>query len=468
MGLERRLVEHPMMRGSLPWVFARRIAPPLRVTPQLAGGACATTISILAASVLVTQLATNAIACPPDTVFSAYNGNGICAIRGQGAKALVQCRSRNGACPPGNSREHSNNDPTRDYCCPYPKDKPVVGGAGARSNVDRCPSGEFLVGFNYRAGAWMDQISVICAPLLPSKQIGNTHSLPARGGRGGEARTPLTCARPDELIYSIKSDQTTGDHAGATHVIEFTCFTTTPVQGRNDYSLSFGGVVDHQANYAAGAFQSCERSDAAVGLHINHGEFVNGIGLLCGPLPPAAACAAGQVWRERFEGDGVCVTPDERFRLADGTCRAGYVWIGVPPVPNRCVTPAQRASAQKAAAKDESDAARAKLLGGVADFAGTWDTRTGQGGHFLLTLTVDGDTVTGTFTDLNGNPKYDGTLTGSWKNDHISHTWTQPQTGVSGKGTFKVYTDGKLDGGITYKPEGSVQGVYIWWRGERK
>ena len=106
--------------------------------------------------------------------------------------------------------------------------------------------------------------------------------------------------------------------------------------------------------------------------------------------------------------------------------------------------------------------------GGVADFAGTWDTQTFQGGHFLLTLTVDGENVTGTFSDINGNPQYAGTLSGSWKNDHISYTWTQPQTGVSGTGTFKVYTNGRLDGGITYKPAGAVQPQYVWWRGTRK
>jgi hypothetical protein len=65
--------------------------------------------------------------------------------------------------------------------------------------------------------------------------------------------------------------------------------------------------------------------------------------------PPAAAtsCPSGLVWRERFEGDGVCVPPSERFRLENGTCRSGYVWRDSFPGDNVCMTPAQRATAKR-------------------------------------------------------------------------------------------------------------------------
>jgi len=57
-------------------------------------------------------------ACPPGSRFSAGNGNGICVVIGQGLRAAATCSVARGACPAGTSREHSNNDPTRDYCCP--------------------------------------------------------------------------------------------------------------------------------------------------------------------------------------------------------------------------------------------------------------------------------------------------------------------------------------------------------------
>ena len=59
-----------------------------------------------------------AMACPPGTRFSAGNGNGMCVILGMGLRSAAACTVAKGACPARTSREHSNNDPTRDYCCP--------------------------------------------------------------------------------------------------------------------------------------------------------------------------------------------------------------------------------------------------------------------------------------------------------------------------------------------------------------
>jgi len=61
-----------------------------------------------------------ATACPRGTVFSAKadGTNGICAVIGEGATPYVQCYVTHGECPAGTSREHSSNDPSRDYCCP--------------------------------------------------------------------------------------------------------------------------------------------------------------------------------------------------------------------------------------------------------------------------------------------------------------------------------------------------------------
>jgi len=57
-------------------------------------------------------------------------------------------------------------------------------------------------------------------------------------------------------------------------------------------------------------------------------------------------CPSGLVWRDRFKGDALCVTPDERYRLEDGTCRSGYVWRDTFPGDLVCVTPAERAAAK--------------------------------------------------------------------------------------------------------------------------
>jgi hypothetical protein len=62
--------------------------------------------------------ATSAHACPQGTVFSAYNGNGICAYAGQGATNAVQCTPMVNSCPPGTTHEHKTRGDTGDYCCP--------------------------------------------------------------------------------------------------------------------------------------------------------------------------------------------------------------------------------------------------------------------------------------------------------------------------------------------------------------
>ena len=61
--------------------------------------------------------ASSADACPQGTVFSAYNGNGICAYAGQGATVAVQCTPMVNSCPPNTTREHKTRGDTGYYCC---------------------------------------------------------------------------------------------------------------------------------------------------------------------------------------------------------------------------------------------------------------------------------------------------------------------------------------------------------------
>jgi hypothetical protein len=61
---------------------------------------------------------TSAHACPAGTVFSAYNGNAMCAYVGQGATAAVHCTKMVNSCPPGTTHEHKTRGDTGDYCCP--------------------------------------------------------------------------------------------------------------------------------------------------------------------------------------------------------------------------------------------------------------------------------------------------------------------------------------------------------------
>lgn len=76
--------------------------------------------------------------------------------------------------------------------------------------------------------------------------------------------------------------------------------------------------------------------------------------------PPAQHCVPGQVWRDAFDGDGICVPPQRRDEVhrenalaarrvqAGGgaygpdTCVQGYVWRATRPSDHVCVTPGSR------------------------------------------------------------------------------------------------------------------------------
>ncbi len=88
-------------------------------------------------------------------------------------------------------------------------------------------------------------------------------------------------------------------------------------------------------------------------------------------------CVNGYVWREAFDGDHVCVTPDTRTQAAldnsqaaarrqpgggawgPNTCRQGYVWREASPSDLVCVTPDIRTQA----AVDNRQAASRRVLG---------------------------------------------------------------------------------------------------------
>jgi len=73
-----------------------------------------------------------------------------------------------------------------------------------------------------------------------------------------------------------------------------------------------------------------------------------------------AGCKSGFVWRDARDGDGVCVTPEERHEAklqnanatnnrtpaGGNSCRDGYVWREAWVGDTVCVTPHERATAK--------------------------------------------------------------------------------------------------------------------------
>jgi hypothetical protein len=207
---------------------------------------------------------------------------------------------------------------------------------------DECPAGQYLVGLVGNAGLWLDQITVVCASLNPDMKWSSARTLPSRGGSGGHF-TPAYC-KDYEIVTAITIERTKNYQIA---YVNLTCSAVTALTKTTQ--VIFGGT----GNYAGSTNQNCVAGEAATGLTISYGSYVTGVGLICGAYKglPAAICAAGMVWRESFEGDAACVTPDARFRKPDGTCRSGYVWRNLVNGDNVCVTPNDQKKAWVAAGK---------------------------------------------------------------------------------------------------------------------
>ncbi|MFJ6761100.1 hypothetical protein ACIQNK_39615 [Streptomyces sp. NPDC091273] len=74
-----------------------------------------------------------------------------------------------------------------------------------------------------------------------------------------------------------------------------------------------------------------------------------------------SSCEQGYVWRDKYDGDSICVTPQERQWYRDSnphrqpgggaygpsTCSPGYVWRDSYDGDTQCVTPEERQAAQR-------------------------------------------------------------------------------------------------------------------------
>jgi hypothetical protein len=153
---------------------------------------------------------------------------------------------------------------------------PVYGAKGDAGAIDECPAGQYFVGVAGNVGAWIDQITVYCAPRRPDGSIGGAKSIASRGGSGGGYK-PAMCDK-NEVIIRINVSRT-GDYQ--TRGIDFTC---KNVLTNATHVVYFGGnsrTDGDPRNMACGA------TEAATGMEIRWGKYVNGLGLICNDMPSA-------------------------------------------------------------------------------------------------------------------------------------------------------------------------------------
>ncbi len=254
---------------------------------------------------------------------------------------------------------------------------PAVGDRGDASFNDRCPAHQYLIGVAGRAGTFIDQVQIICAPISANGTHGPQYVGPSRGGGGG---TPLefSCAA-DSVVNGVTLAMTKNDGHVAWMVLS-----CTSMRSAGRAKVLFG-TANYTPNYQAYTDQMCQAGELANGFNGHFGRDVNALGLDCAdraetavensqaqparakPIKttgkPSLVCPGGYVWREASPSDHVCVTPLQRKKAAaqnaaaaahvsqtdhtsgPTTCASGYVWREAYVGDVVCVTPSDRDAA---------------------------------------------------------------------------------------------------------------------------
>jgi hypothetical protein len=160
---------------------------------------------------------------------------------------------------------------------------PPGGGSGDYSVEARCrpKQMDYLVGFKYRTGLWVDQITPLCAQLKSAVRFGERRDLMRRGGAGGS---------PGEQ-YCSDGEVITAIHwwleakVNTVWTINFVCSSLTTWTAR---TLTIGPTP---VGYDLGS-QQCPYGEVASGVQVRWGRYVNAIGLICDPFKVPVATQA--------------------------------------------------------------------------------------------------------------------------------------------------------------------------------
>lgn len=172
----------------------------------------------------------------------------------------------------------------------FATDTPAQGALGGVNFRAECPVGSFLVGFSGRTGAWIDQLAPVCARLsadrstLGASMVGQAHGT----SRGGNPIPGRLCGT-NSVIVVLLHWMTIGDSGEQKFVkgMNGECLTAS---GQEGVAAAFGTydpapLIDLTKERPTHRAQ-CPSSEFARGIHGRKGQFINALGLICGPLVP--------------------------------------------------------------------------------------------------------------------------------------------------------------------------------------
>jgi hypothetical protein len=171
------------------------------------------------------------------------------------------------------------------------QDLAVRGGAGGAPFRQTCGHGQYLVGFHVATGAWIDNVRIVCAPRIAGAfLVGGPRTPTSWAGRGSHPRRLVaTCERNETVVGAISFQMTRhrdDRDAFVTH-LAMTCRYLEPPHDPMAEPIQITRMQDRPVGVSFGEpiRQSCPRGTLAIGIHGRAGDYVDALGLICGPAP---------------------------------------------------------------------------------------------------------------------------------------------------------------------------------------
>ena len=371
-------------------------------------------------------------------------------------------------------------------------DLPLVGDISETPFRDECPAGKYMVGLKGRvsipqySGGWIDQITLVCAAIRPDG--GTTDRSQSRffwGGEGGSA-VDGEC-RGAAFVTRVKL--WTAGMYGSIRFMEISCLSLLNRRGTLA-AINSGGLKPTEP-----VEQSCPAGEMASGIQGRYAKNLRAFGLICKKLEVPQAEAPVSffgAWSTRTDQGGefdLVLLPNGgnnvtgTFTHTQGNADYNGSVTGTvnglelnltydqPTISatGRCTLTLASDGRSYVGHCRTGDTQQTEFIwsGRVQkSFSGVWDTHTNVGGRYQLVLQMTGFTIIGTFTELNGNPQYNGTLLGDVSADKKSFNYRYSQkNGSHGSGSFNLSDDGQsLTGTVTPDNDNTI----YTWEGTKK
>ncbi len=163
-----------------------------------------------------------------------------------------------------------------------------------------CAPDSYLTGFSGRAGAWIDQMAIVCSPWRArEKRLGEPAALADQmiGRSAGGEEISANCPAGWIISGPYTPRFSDWDDGVLVHSIEFNC-TPPEIEPAQRVPRAFGSsspLANMYRRWPGQPETACPSGEFATGIHGRSGLFVDSFGLICGPPPDAVLCAAGRL-----------------------------------------------------------------------------------------------------------------------------------------------------------------------------